>query len=521
MEAATRLARLPRRRRYGARELSLMRRIALAAVVMMLGIGVPARAGEESLRFDIAYATFLGGKRYEQAREVIPFADGSVLVGLLAKSKGLPTSVDAYQRTYAGDDPSIGHGGVYGGDCYLVRLGPGGRKVLAATYFGGSRQERNVYGMALDREGNVVITSSTRSHDLPTTKGAFQRRFGGGQIDIFAAKLSSGLDRLLWCTYLGGANDDTPRGGLTLTRDDKVTIVGSSGSTDYPTTPGVLKPSLGLGGDAIVTQLSADGSRLVFSTFLGGAKGEVVVGARTDRGGNIYLGGYTHSTDFPVTEGAAQPRSAGGADLFLAKLAPDGSRLLYSTYLGGSLHEFAEHALYLADDGTVLMPAASASPDFPTTKGAFQQAERGRDGCLAKLSADGRRVIWATVLGGTGSEFWLMPTPDASGNIFLVGATGSKDFPVTDGAIQSTFGGGRDDGALAVFSPDGKRLLYATYLGGSGKDLIRSVALGQNGEVYLVGSTESADFPATEGALQPQYGGRSDSFVVKLVPARD
>jgi len=493
----------------------------LLVVVVLLGGGAPARAGPHDLKYEIAYSTLFGGDQPEQAREVIAYADGSVLVGLQVKSKGLPTSAGAFQREYAGDDPSLGPGGIYGGDCYVLHLGPAGRKLVAGTYFGGSKQERSVYGMALDRDGNVVICSATRSNDLPTTKGAYQQVCGGGPNDVFVAKLGPGLDKLLWCTYVGGTGDDEPRGGFTLAGPDNVTVVGGTDSPNYPTTPGAFQVEHRAGVDAIVTQLSADGSRLLFSTLLGGAKDEAVVGARADAEGNIHLGGYTWSSDFPVTEGAAQPRNAGGADLFVAKLSADGRRLIYSTYLGGSGNEFAEHALYLAPDGTVVMPGASSSTDFPTTPGAYQQSERGRDGCLAKLSADGKHVLWATVLGGSEPEFWLMPTPDANGNIYVVGATKSKDFPVTKGALQSKYGGGLSDGALAVFSPDARRLLYATYLGGSEEDLIRDIAFGADGAVYLVGKTSSPEFPTTPGVLQSKPGGSGDGFVVKLVPVRE
>ena len=125
-----------------------------------------------SPRYRIEYATYLGGAEFDQAREVIVYPHGSLLVGMQACSTGMLTTPGVIQPKYAGDDPALGHGGVYGGDCYLVRVSPEGGRILAATYFGGSKQERNVYGMALDHSGNVVITSATRSPDLPTTPGA-------------------------------------------------------------------------------------------------------------------------------------------------------------------------------------------------------------------------------------------------------------------------------------------------------------------------------------------------------------
>lgn len=193
--------------------------------------------------FRIAYATYLGGRGAEQAREVIPYKDGSALVGGQTDSTDFPTTEGVVQPRYAGDDPALGHPGIYGGDCFLAHLSPNGRRLLAATYFGGSKQERNVYGMERDREGNIVLTTATRSPDLPTTDGCFQPHYGGGPADWGVAKLSPDLRRLLWCTYVGGSSDDFPRGGLALDEQDHVYVVGTTASPNFPTTPGALQQS--------------------------------------------------------------------------------------------------------------------------------------------------------------------------------------------------------------------------------------------------------------------------------------
>ncbi len=197
-------------------------------------------------------------------------------------------------------------------------------KVEYATYFGGSKQERNVYGMGLDSKGNVVITSATRSPDAPTTPGCFQPKFGGGPSDMLVAKLSPDLKKLLWCTYVGGSGDDFPRGGLAVGPDDSVYVVGTSNSPNFPTTQGVVQPKRNGPRDSAIVWLKADGSGLVFATLLGGSgEDDAIMGIRLDDAGNLYVAGHTKSHDFPVTPNAVQKAHAGKGDAFIVKLVPD------------------------------------------------------------------------------------------------------------------------------------------------------------------------------------------------------
>jgi hypothetical protein len=498
----------------------------LGIVVWLLGGFVEAE-GRQTPRwgpYKIAYATYLGGDQWDQAREIIPYPDGTVLVGGMTSSSNMPTTPGVVQPEYAGDNPSLGHGGVIGGDAFLVRLSPDGRNILAATYFGGSKQERGVYGMLLDSEGNIVIGSATRSPDMPTTPGSYQPKYGGGQADMYAAKLSPGLKQILWCTYVGKSNTDWPRGGLALDAQDNVYLVGGTDSRDFPTTEGAFQRVLKGERDAAIVKLSADGSRLIFSTLLGGGSWDGLMGIHVDASGNVYVAGHTRSRDFPLTPSAPQSNFSGNSDCFLTKLSNNGGGLLYSTYLGGAENEFAEHRPLLGPDGAFFLTGVTSSPDFPATMGAYQRALKGKtDGFVTKISPDGKSFAFSSFLGGSGGEFFLMPTLDAEGNILVVGHTTSPDFPVTPDALQMVFHRGKraqdGDGVLAVLNPDGSKLIYATFLGGGGDDLIRSVALGPNGEVYLAGSTSSRDFPVTPNTVQTGLSGNADAFVVKLVPA--
>jgi len=500
-----------------------VRRLALALLFMVQVTAYLSpcdiqAASPANLKYGIKYATFLGGERGEQAREVRVLPDGSVLVGAQTSSTNMPVSSTAFQPRYAGDDPALGHPGIYGGDCYLIRLSSDGRRMLAGSYFGGSRQERNVYGLDLDSGGNIVITTATRSPDAPVTPGCLQSAYGGGPSDMLVAKITQGLDRILWCTYVGGRGDDFPRGGLGVGPDGSVIVVGTSSSSDFPCTSGVVQPRLQGPRDSAVVKLKADGSELVFATLLGGTgEDDAIMGVRLDSAGNLHLAGHTKSTDFPVTPGATQPTLGGLSDCYLAMLSPNADRILHATYLGGSGNEFAEHRPWLLADGTLLLTGYCGSADFPTTAGAFQKRLSGPgDGFLVKLAADGTGFVFATLLGGSGGENWLMPTVDAQGRIYIVGNTSSEDFPTTPQALQPTYGGGSNDGALAVLSADGSQLLYATYLGGGGDEMVRSLTLGHNGDVWLVGSTSSEDFPVTEDALQHEYAGGGDAFIVRL-----
>jgi len=477
----------------------------------------PARGGPEAPRYRVTVASYLGGSEWEEAREVIVLPDGSVLVGAQTSSSDMPTTEGALQRTYAGEDPALGNGAVFAGDLWLGRLAPDGRKLLAATYLGGSKQERNVYGMELDRDGNVVVATATRSPDAPTTPGAFQPKYGGGRSDMLVAKVSADLTRVLWCTFVGGSGDESPRGGLAVDPAGDVVVVGASDSTDFPTTAGVVGRKLSGPRDSAVSKLRADGSTLVFSTLLGGSgEDDVIMGVRIGPGGEIHVAGHTKSVDFPVAGDPPQPKLGGGSDAYLATLSADGTRIVRATYLGGTKDEYAEHRPWLDREGDFILAGFTSSPDFPVSRSAFQKSLKGKGaGFVTKLSRRGDRFAFSTLLGGSGAENWLGPLVDAGGNIVVFGSTSSPDLPVTPDAIQPRLRG-PEDGAVAVLGPDGSEVLFATYLGGSGADMIRGAALGPAGEIWLVGRTASADFPVTEGAAQVRSGGKGDAFVVKL-----
>ncbi len=478
-------------------------------------------------RYRIAFSTYLGGSRGESLREIILCRDGSLLVGGVSTSHDFPVTAKAFQKKYAGDDRNGRHGGVYGGDSVVARISSDGKRILQATYFGGSRQERNVYGMALDKDDNVIITTMTRSPDVPTTKGCFQPKYGGGKADWTVAKLSKQLDKIIWCTYIGGREKDNPRAGLVTDAQGNIYVAGGTSSPDFPVTvPGKLQ---GIRDGALV-KLKPDGSGVHFARRFGGSGWDGIVGVQLAKNGDIHVCGHTGSQDLPATRGTFQPKLAGKWDVFAARLSPDARKVRWTTYVGGEGQDCGQHLPAVMPDGSFVVTGFTRSKNFPTTKGAFQRKPGSDfDGFVVAVAPDGKRLTFGTRLGGNGEEEFLAPEFRPDSSLWVVGSTRSTNFPITSDAIQTKYAGAgkhpeRGDGALVVFDKTASKLRFSTFLGGTtkgghgGVDMIRRIAFGSDGSIYLVGTTSSADFPVTKGAAQTKLRGESDGFVMKLVP---
>jgi hypothetical protein len=280
---------------------------------------------------------------------------------------------------------------------------------------------------------------------------------------------------------------------------------------------------------------------LVYSTYLGGSgdespfSGVECHGIAIDSLGNAYVTGTTFSTDFPTVVpfqaglgGTTCGFSASPcSDVFVAKLSPDGSQLIYSTYLGGN-HWDEGLAIAVDTFGNGYITGLTYSSDFPTTPSAFDTT-CGTDGncnsssCafiydafVVKLDPTGSALVYSTYLGGSSGEFGRSITVDAGGNAHVTGVTASTDFPVMN-PIQGTFGG-FVDAFVTKLNPTGSALIYSTYLGGTESDQGLAIAVDSSGSAYLTGFTGSPNFPIAN-ALQPVYGGGFDAWAAKLGPS--
>jgi len=271
-----------------------------------------------------------------------------------------------------------------------------------------------------------------------------------------------------------------------------------------------------------VTKLNADGSALIYSTFLGGGEPEWPNAIAIDGSGNAYISGVTRSSNFPVTPGAFDTTYNGGwDDSFVTKLNASGSGLVYSTFLGGGGSD--EHGFGIAVDGSgnAYISGHTDSSNFPVTLGAFDTKYNGGNGdvFVTKLNAAGSALIYSTFLGGADWDNGLAIAIDGSGNAYITGWTRSSNFPVTPGAFDTTYNGGYSDVFATKLNASGSALIYSAFLGGVGDESGSAIAIDASGNAYIAGDTASSNFSTTPGAFDTTFNGSwSDVFVSKIGP---
>jgi len=274
---------------------------------------------------------------------------------------------------------------------------------------------------------------------------------------------------------------------------------------------------------------------LVYSTYVGGDNHEAGAGIAVDASGNAYVTGFTGSSNFRTTTGTFRRLGQGGS-VFVTKLNPTGSALVYSTYFGGSGSD-APRDITVDTAGNVYVAGITSSSDFPTTAEALQKTchkdtlDNCADAFVVKLNSTGLALLYATYLGSSGVDTAEGIAVDSESNAYVTGSVSSvslTDFPTTPGAFQPTcradnFAPLCDDAFVAKLNPTGSALVYATYLGGGssaslGAEWGNGIAVDAAGNAYVTGTTFSSDFPTTAGAFQQSCAASicNDAFVVKL-----
>jgi uncharacterized repeat protein (TIGR01451 family) len=418
-----------------------------------------------------------------------------------------------------------------------------------STYLGGSARD-SATGVAVDEAGNVYLTGSTYSLDFPTPGGAYPTPQGslaqsGTSLDgpdVFVTKFRRGhwpdSSELVpvYSTYLGGETTDLAA-GIAVDADGNAYVTGQTFSQSFPTYPEIHPtPPIGFEcepacpfqvvnrgySDAFVTKLDPSGA-LVYSTYLGGWFYDGARAIAVDSAGNAHVVGYTFSDDLRL-ENSNQPYRGDG-DAFVAKLNANGSRLLFSTYLGGGGPDEATAVAvrsYLVPTlppccravTATLVAGTTSSADFPVTADAAQNGNRGHAFVVRFAPAGG--IVYATRVGGGGEsrETATGVAIDTAANAYVTGFTDSPVFP-TRNPVQAGLAWG-PDAFVTRLNATGNALVYSTYLGGLGPDEATGIAVDASGNAFVTGSTSSTNFPA----VRPLRGfaGLTDAFATALAP---
>ncbi|MCE9594192.1 MAG: hypothetical protein K8S98_08360 [Planctomycetes bacterium] len=471
--------------------------------------------------------TFFGGNAHDRVQGCSVDSQGRILVTGNTGSTDLAASLSAskggYQKTFKG-----------GSDAFIGILSADLSTVIAWTYLGGKVDERG-YGVAADSQGRVWVVGFTESNDFPVTNGSKWK----GLKDVFVARFSPDLKQLQMSTYIGGSDEENPRGAFAIDAAGNFYLGGATASLNFPTTAGVFQTQHAGGPvgswDGFVTKLNSSGA-VVWSTFLGGTGDDASYsGLQIASDGSIVVAGMTNSTNFPVTAGAFQTTYGGDSALgsyvgdgFVTRLTGDGKKLVYSTFLGGSDDDAVSgnDALALDDYDNAIVIGQARSMDFPMPSGGWMPqhtAGISRDGFAVRLSADGSQLQAGTFIGGGDDDELSGLDIDASGNVYISGDTTSGNFPTTLDATQPNYAG-NIDAVIVKLSADFAELLYGTYVGGTGNvtgvsygDRGRTLQLTAQNKVVFSGDADSTDFPTTPGTFDPIYdGGTSDGFVSTL-----
>jgi hypothetical protein len=468
----------------------------------------------------LAYGTFLGGYLDEDASSVAVSPAGEAVVG------GSTISTADFPLTPGAFD-QIGISDFSYAEGFVARFNAAGSALVFSTYLGGSASDR-VNGVAVGADGSVYAVGQTQSNDFPTTSGAVGDPRGGIFQDAFMTRLAPNGQSAIYSAVLGSNGecefvDVEPAAGGAV-------AVGTA-DEGFPTTPGAFDTTANGSFDAVVVKLNDAGTDLVFSTYFGGGRSEIVAGVGIDAAGRIAVGGGTQSLNLPTTAGAVEPSFRGATDAFAFRLSANGASLDYATYVSGTIStnsNVGDSARDVAVDaaGAAYVTGWTYSVNFPVTPGAFdgdQGAADGGyyslDGFVTKLAPDGQSLVYSTYLGGSDYDEPGDIALGPGGVAFVSGRTYSLDFPTTPGAFDRTLaeseGSTQSDAFVAKLAADGGSLLYGTYLGGIGEEFATGVAVGPDGAAHVSGYTDSLDFPTTPGAFDRTVAGQ-DGFALKV-----
>ena len=378
-------------------------------------------------------STYVGGSGRDFSLSMALGEDGNVYLAGVTDSRDFPTTPDAYDTSAKTNY-----------DFVLFKLDGELSTLQASTYLGGSGQDTAARSfLALDGDGNVIVTGYTESSNFPTTQGSYDTSYNG-QGDSIVSKLDPNLRELLASTYVGSTGNDWAYSLAVGTSG--VYFTGHTESVSYPVTSGAYDESYNGGTDAFLTRLDGDLTRVEASTYIGGSGFDNTAIILVDEDGCVVIGGHTGSRNFPTTSEAFSTVYGGGnRDVFLSRFDSDLDELLSSTLLGGGDSDIQPHAI-VGGEGSLYVSGSTGSASFPVTAGAFDEVFNGEgDYFISNLEVGLSYLLYSTFLGGSGDERFGQIALSREGVVIVSGSSSSRDFPVTVGAYDESYNGGGMD----------------------------------------------------------------------------
>jgi hypothetical protein len=380
----------------------------------------------------------------------------------------------------------------------------------SSTFLGGSQSDQ-ARDMVQDTNDNIIILADTMSLDFPNTTGAFQTS-NAGAMDIVITKMDPNAIYLIFSTYIGGWSFDFPY-ALDIDSNGDIYATGETWATDFPTTNGTFGEEPPTGStNVFVLKLSSAGSDLIYSTYVGSTSADWGRDIKIFNG-DAYVVGYTYSYDFPYVD---YPINNAHGTTFFFILNHNASNLTHTAFWGGFQNEMA-YSLQIDFNGDVVVGGITNSKDFPITPGVYQEnAEDWNNGFLLRYSPSTSTLLFSTYIGGSALDEIRSIYLDANNDIYFSGITnnpqysGQIPFPTTPGAYDRTYNGSKD-AFIGKMSSDGTTLIYSTLYGSEGEEMVGSIDVDSQGNVYFVGTLDSdVNFTVTPDAYDYTYNQEDD-----------
>ncbi len=499
----------------------------------------------------LSFSSYFGGNSTEIAHAIAVDTNGCIYVAGETLSTLWTNGVTGkYQTNF--------RGGSITGDAFVAKFDSTGKTNLYFTYLGGSSDDV-IYGLAVDNSGNAHITGATRSSDFPTNNALYGYKTGSlpGYYGLaFVAELNTNGSQLVYSTYLSGYLADAGY-AIAVDAQQNTYVAGYTVSTGFPVTSNALQKnlvctnSIYFNRNAFIAEISAYGTNLIYSSYLGGQNYDQASGIAVDVANYVYVSGFTASTNFPTTNALAGFKHLNGAtnaspsyDAFVCKFYPGFTNRVYATFLGGTNNDAAT-GITVDTNGNAYVVGWTISTNFPgarqndgftnctgfvnnqITNNVINWLGITTNTFLTEINASGSNILHTAVFGGFTMDIANGVALDTAGNIYVAGNATSTNFPVTPaalvGSLRSTNSGGSDV-FITAFKSDWSALLYSTYLGGSLNDAGNAIAVDATGNAFIAGQTFSLNYPWFN-AVQPGINngslnnGTSDAFLTKIMPA--